>query len=67
MTKLSQLLHELVDHATAPGNRRGELHALVDEAAAEVAPAAVAPWPKAAILAQPASLTPSKPDGPTAP
>lgn len=55
MTKLSQLLHELVDHATAPGNRRGELHALADEAAAEVAPAATK-------VAAPSFKAPPNPD-----
>lgn len=34
MDKLFQLLHELIDHAVEQGNKRGELHALVDELAA---------------------------------
>lgn len=35
MEKLSRLLHELIDHAVSQGNKRGELHALVDELSAE--------------------------------
>lgn len=36
MEKLSQLLHDLVDGATQQGNSRGELHALADDALAEL-------------------------------
>jgi hypothetical protein len=29
--RLSHLLHELIDHAVPQGNKRGELHGLVDD------------------------------------
>lgn len=34
MTKLSELLHELIEHTVPAGNKRGELHAMVDDATA---------------------------------
>jgi len=37
MEKLSLLLHRLVDHAVPQGNEVGELHAMADDAVAEVA------------------------------
>lgn len=36
MTRLSQLLHDLIDHAVPQGNRRGELHSAVPAAVAEL-------------------------------
>lgn len=36
MTHLSQLLHDLIDHAAPAGNRRGELHEAVAPAIAEL-------------------------------
>ena len=36
MTRLSDLLHELIDHAVPMGNRRGELHDAVNGAVSEI-------------------------------
>lgn len=57
MEILSQLLHELIDHAVPQGNKRGELHDLADELAA----GALAKAAKAA------GASPAVPGGPAQP
>jgi hypothetical protein len=65
MHPLSQLFHELIDHAVPAGNKRGELHALVDQADATL-PVVEHVEPEPAHVAEPAKpVLRAKPDGAT--
>lgn len=78
MATLSLLLHELIEHTVPAGNKRGELHAMVDELVVPVdallaeeakgtaakAPAAKATVPPPALFAPAPAAAPAKSDGP---